>query len=169
MYCPKCGQPQATDRTRFCSRCGVNLDRVANLIAGDSGDTFERDEPLTKRLLAVALYVVVAILAVTGWGPWSGPGGTRVRALAVILSVLTFVLLFSRPLRQMIHMLSPRKAGRDESSQPTEQIRSAAAAPALPPAESVPVSGLDRQRVNTAEMVPRHSVTEHTTALLEEK
>ncbi len=101
MYCPKCGQPQSSDQIRFCSRCGVNFDQVENLIARDSNNPFARDESLPKRLLAMAMYVVVAILAVTGWGPWSGPEGTRVRALAITLSVLTFALLFSRRYRQL--------------------------------------------------------------------
>jgi hypothetical protein len=117
----------------------------------------------------MAMYIVVAILAVTGWGPWSGPEGTRVRALAVTLSVLTFILLFSRPLRQMVHILLPQNTGRGNSSQPIEQVRSAVDATALPPAQSVPVTGLNQQRVNTAEMVSSPSITEHTTALLEKK
>lgn len=37
MYCPKCGHQQATDDTRFCSRCGIALGMATELIAGGSG------------------------------------------------------------------------------------------------------------------------------------
>src|SRR6266850_3974316 len=33
MYCPKCGQQQANDEMRFCSRCGFQLAVVTSLIA----------------------------------------------------------------------------------------------------------------------------------------
>lgn len=35
MYCPKCGSEQLSDAVRFCSRCGLPLDRVARLVAID--------------------------------------------------------------------------------------------------------------------------------------
>lgn len=170
MYCPKCGQPQSSDQIRFCSRCGVDFDQVANLIERDSNKTSpDRDQSLIKHLLAIAMYILVAILAITGWGEWSGPQGTQVRAFAFMISVLTFVLLFSRPLRQMITKLLPHNCELGKSSHPIEQIRSGVGAAALPPAQSVPWTGRYQQRVNTAEMVPQPSITEHTTALLEKK
>ena len=169
MYCPKCSQQQSSDQMRFCSRCGLNFGQVANLIARDSASSFEHEETLTKRLVAMALYIIVAILAVTGWGPWSGPEGERMRTFAILLSVLTFVLLFSRPLRQIIHTLLPRCSKQADSSQLMEEWDSARAEPALAPAQSIPVRGLNPQGLNTAEMVSPHSVTEHTTTLLDKK
>ena len=32
MHCPKCGQQQITEQTRFCSRCGFQLGFVAQLL-----------------------------------------------------------------------------------------------------------------------------------------
>jgi len=170
MYCPKCGQPQSSDLIRFCSRCGVDFDQVANLIERDfNKPSPDRDQSLKTHLLAMAMYILIAILAITGWGPWSGPQGTRIQAIAIIVSVLAFILLFSGPFRQMIHKLLPRNCELGKSSQPIEQKRSGVDAPTLPPAQSVPWTGRYQQRVNTAEMVPQPSVTEHTTALLEKK
>ena len=34
MYCPKCGQQQVSDNTRFCSRCGLPIDVLAEWLAG---------------------------------------------------------------------------------------------------------------------------------------
>ena len=167
MYCPKCGQPQSNDEISFCSRSGFHLSKVKKLVTPDSRNT--SDEPLTRRLVAMAMYILVALLAVTGWGPWSGPQGTQFRSIAIVLSVLTFVLLFSCTIRQIAHQLLPRNSKRADSAQLIEKVDSDIREPALPPARSMPVTGLNPQRVNTAEMVPPNSVTEHTTALLDQK
>ena len=33
MHCPRCGQQQVSDQTKFCSRCGFQLGLVAELLA----------------------------------------------------------------------------------------------------------------------------------------
>jgi hypothetical protein len=33
MHCPKCGQQQVSDETRFCSRCGLPLSGIAEIVA----------------------------------------------------------------------------------------------------------------------------------------
>ena len=33
MYCPRCGQQQATDAMRFCSRCGFPMEGTMQLLA----------------------------------------------------------------------------------------------------------------------------------------
>lgn len=35
MHCPKCGQQQISDETRFCSRCGFLLSGVADIVANN--------------------------------------------------------------------------------------------------------------------------------------
>jgi hypothetical protein len=35
MHCPKCGQHQISEETRFCSRCGLLLSGVAAIVAND--------------------------------------------------------------------------------------------------------------------------------------
>src|SRR5690606_27054877 len=35
MHCPRCGQQQLSDETRFCSRCGFQLGIVSELLAHD--------------------------------------------------------------------------------------------------------------------------------------
>ena len=35
MYCPNCGQQQASNEMRFCSRCGLALSGLADWLAGD--------------------------------------------------------------------------------------------------------------------------------------
>jgi hypothetical protein len=35
MHCPKCGQQQITEETRFCSRCGFLLTGISQVVAND--------------------------------------------------------------------------------------------------------------------------------------
>lgn len=35
MHCPRCGQQQISEETRFCSRCGLPLDLVAEVVANN--------------------------------------------------------------------------------------------------------------------------------------
>jgi hypothetical protein len=35
MHCPKCGQQQITEETRFCSRCGFLLTGIAQVVANE--------------------------------------------------------------------------------------------------------------------------------------
>src|SRR5687767_6450278 len=35
MHCPKCGQQQMSDETRFCSKCGFLLSGVAEIVANE--------------------------------------------------------------------------------------------------------------------------------------
>jgi len=35
MHCPKCGQLQVSEETRFCSRCGLLLTGIAEVVARD--------------------------------------------------------------------------------------------------------------------------------------
>src|SRR5205814_6304510 len=34
MFCPRCGQQQASEEVRFCSRCGLRLDELAEFVEG---------------------------------------------------------------------------------------------------------------------------------------
>ena len=42
MYCPECGQKQSIKEQKFCSRCGVPLDWVAERLSDWTDDPFER-------------------------------------------------------------------------------------------------------------------------------
>jgi len=35
MFCPRCSQERISDEIKFCSRCGLPLDTVAEVVAGD--------------------------------------------------------------------------------------------------------------------------------------
>ena len=147
MFCPKCGQEQASESVRFCSRCGFKLDSL--------------EEALVKRLIKMAMYLVVTICAVIGWGSMTaGPGYMQIRLIITLIAAITFYLLFSRDLKHIFDKLFSQNIER------IKQVTSASQESALPPAQSMPVP-IRSHRVNTAEMVQPPSITEQTTILLD--
>ena len=148
MFCSRCGQEQASESVRFCSRCGFKLNAPG--------------ETLAKPLIIMTMYLLIAIFAIIGWGSiTSGPNYMQVRLIITIIAAVTFYLLFSRELKHMFSKLfSQNSAGKKEGAPTSQEI-------ALPPAQSIPVPALRSHRVDTAEMVQPPSITEHTTILLD--
>lgn len=148
MFCPKCGQQQASESVRFCSRCGFKLNIV--------------EEPLAKRLTKMIMFLVLAVCAIMGWASiTAGPGYMLVRVITTLIAVITFYLLFARDLKHLFNKLF------SQNVEHIKQITPASEKHVLPPAQSIPVSVLGAHRVNTAEMVQPPSVTEQTTTLLD--
>jgi hypothetical protein len=147
MFCSKCGQEQASESVRFCSRCGFKLSTI--------------EEGLAKRLIMMAMYLAITICAIIGWGSiTAGPGYRQVRVIVTIIAAITFYLLFSGDLTHIFNELFSRNIEQKKQIAPAGQEN------ALPPAHSIAVPSLGSHRVNTAEMVPPPSVTEQTTILL---
>lgn len=48
MHCPKCGQQQVSNETRYCSRCGFLLTGVATVVANNGEVPGNRDESKRK-------------------------------------------------------------------------------------------------------------------------
>lgn len=148
MFCPKCGQEQASESVHFCSRCGAKLHAI--------------EEGLAKRLIGMAMYFVLTICAIIGWGSiTAGPGYMQIRVIITIIAAITFYFLFSKDLARIYNNLFSRNVEQEK------QIAPAGRESALPPAHSIPVPSPGLHRVNTAELVQPPSVTEQTTTLLD--
>ena len=147
MFCAKCGQEQASEYVRFCSRCGLKL--------GNS------EEDLAKHLIKMAMYIVLAICAISGWGSiTAGPGYMQIRFIVTLIAVITFYLLFSGDLKLIFKKLLAHNIEQNELASATQQT-------ALPAAQSIPSLSVGSHPINTAEMVQPPSVTEQTTGLLD--
>lgn len=161
MFCARCGRQQVSEDVRFCSSCGAKLGTGENAS--------------TRRIIAMVMHILLTALAIGGWGPWSGPMYAQVRVLIVLVSVITFVLLFSSDLKRAFSKLfrqeedqSDQEASSSLSASSTfNQVRSAPRQSALPPVSTVPVNNLGQRGKNTGEIVRPPSITEHTTELLD--
>lgn len=173
MHCPRCGQKQSSAEAHFCNSCGFSLDRVKELLVGDSVPPTPEKEgqepgesPRRKgvRQGVKLFFICLVFAALTSRG-----GNSR----ANFLPMLFFMAAVMRILYAVIFQKgAPRKKKQDDSlpSIPitTEQLGTATRRSALPPSPGAPIAAFKTQRVDTAQMVSPPSVTEHTTKLLNE-
>ncbi len=181
MFCPRCGQEQISNETRFCSRCGFLMTGVGELVA-NAGNAEAlgaakpaKIESARKRGIKQGLFIflltflVVPIVSIlTVWA--------AAEPFAVAISA---ILLFVGGLLRMVYALM------FESSEPTgktiEQtvyqtaqnlLNKGQNQNALPPQQSIPISSYMPPKHgnwrDTNDLEPS-SVTDPTTKLLDKK
>lgn len=52
MYCPRCGQERHSGATSFCSRCGLFLDHIGEVMDNDGNPLFAPDDAGPNRLFS---------------------------------------------------------------------------------------------------------------------
>ena len=180
MYCPQCGQQQASTEMRFCSRCGFPMGGVSELLAQggvlSSGGEELHEQAMSPRrrgvrqgvmmmLVGTVLVPILAILSDFG----------RVHIVPELLVPLAAVICFAGGLMRILYAIifeqSARSARRDAPAYAPPitpaQLNASVRGSALPP-QSIPASDFTSRRVNTIELVSPPSVTENTTRLLDE-
>ena len=178
MFCPQCGQQQATGVIRFCSRCGFPLDGVIQLLGtGGMIPAYRNpDEPVPvsarrKGVKQGGMLLLSGAVLVPLLGVMASFGESRF--LEVLLAFAAIICFIGGPLRMLyaavfeegapspIRMYGPPVA-KPQFGPPPMQHQ------ALPPPPARSASGW-RSRPNTAELVSPPSVTENTTRLLEKE
>lgn len=182
MYCPQCGQEQASSEMRFCSRCGFPLSGVSDLLARggvaatvapttQSGWTGPQVRGLSPRqkgtragiMQMLSGFLVVPIIAILshnifGWQGLIIPLAALITFIGGLLRII-YARLYEDDTPELVDALpAPAPA----------HLSARARVSALPPQQSVPAASFAPRRVNTAELVPPPSVTENTTRLLDE-
>ena len=168
MFCPRCGQ-QAAEEIRFCSRCGLPLGAVAEVVEsggeparpGAGGGLTPRQRGTRKGLMITAggaLFFAVAALL------------TAYRDELFPLLIIAGILFTAGVMRLLYGLLleEDAPAGRPAAPRPAELPRAKARAAELPPARAVPVSTYAKPGAQTSDMAAPGSVTERTTELLAE-
>nr|MDQ3820981.1 zinc-ribbon domain-containing protein [Acidobacteriota bacterium] len=104
MYCPRCGQQQASEEMRFCSRCGFPLGGVRELLANDGAVSTSEDEEqgqvvsprrrgISQGVMMMLLgTVIVPVLAILS----KYINGLDIKPLVALSAVLFFVGGFVR-------------------------------------------------------------------------
>jgi hypothetical protein len=173
MFCPKCSQKQVSDETRFCSRCGFQLNVVKALLSNESlsqntempksrRSFSKRDMTVGAALMFVFAFIVAAITV--GVPPASS-------APIVFLIIAWFILVLLINIKPIIqYFLRPDSPAIDVPvSKTSPNLFSKSNSNVLPAAHSIPAEELVMPSFNTAEMVQPLSVTEPTTNLLSKK
>lgn len=168
MFCPKCGQQQAADYIKFCSRCGLPISGLGEFIAGSAVVATQPAPTAAARALkrkgvrrGAKLMFFSAVIAplcfglcfsVDGPGPLLIPFSVFVAGLVLML----YTQLFGEE----------EATGTSQPSQPAT-LGTTSDAAYLPPAGNLNLANTTGRKAATAEMAPP-SVTEHTTRLLDE-
>lgn len=180
MYCPGCGQQQVSDETRFCSRCGLPLGLVAEILSyGGFLPQLEqlnqkKGKILTRRnglIFSLFWFIFFVLILTPFWGIVDVDELAGMSAIigifGALLWVLTAVFFFEKtpkiPNSQMLDSANAQRQSLHGFN---------ANAKALPPQQSIPASAyVPPQQGNwrdTNDLV-QPSVTEGTTKLLEKE
>jgi hypothetical protein len=183
MYCPQCGQQQASGEVRFCSRCGFLLDGVGLLLATKGviptieaessvrGMTPRRRGVRQGGLMMILGMIITPLLAILH-------EAIRLpEAFAILSAVLFFWGGFLRILYAAIFQEGELRRGKQGVQLPyvpptiPNQIGAARSdAAGLPPGQGgMRAPSFMPPRGNTAEIVSPPSVAEHTTRLLDKQ
>lgn len=172
MHCPKCGQQQASDNVRYCSRCGLLLTGIAKVVANEGvlpgapatggGITTPRKQGVKKAAFIFILGIVLVPIWVIFLVATNGPPELAAAAVGFFVAAtvlrLAYALLFQSP----EPVAAPN--GREKPVFPSSAEKTA-----LPPHTGVPAgayaapgTGAWRETNDLAEPA---SVTDNTTKL----
>ena len=181
MYCPQCGQLQATSEVRFCSRCGFPLGVIAEVLAQGgvmaTRGAESRERKISPRqkgvrqgtmlMLSTMLVVpfivfVILLFHIHALIPLI-PLSAVVCAVGGLLRIV-YALMFE----EAVPATEPDALSHAAPFAPAPLDTHMRGAAALPPAQGTPVTDWQR-RPETAEIIQPPSVTENTTRLLDSK
>lgn len=185
MYCPKCSQPQASDETQFCSRCGLPLNGLKQMVLADGTTQVSQSEAneadLSPRrkgvrqgvalmLLSVILipaYILLAALFPAHDRLVEGSvSDTPFEKISQAILFTIFMLGLARVLYARF-LLQGFSLGEGVDEAEVAHLKGAATNYELPPAQSIPVSGFGSWRADTGEIAQPRRAREHTTKSLD--
>jgi len=178
MFCPRCSQEQVSDEQKFCSRCGLPLDMIAEVLANGSllpqlAELPKSKKFLTRRkglLFSLVWFMIFSMILTPIFG---GVAHADALALAcaimgamggLILLIASFVVLKNEPkIMESVNKEIPNYRAKNlyqpqQPALPTQQSQSAQSY--VSPANSWKAS-------DTSEFAQPQSITENTTKLLE--
>lgn len=175
MHCPSCGQQQVSQETKFCSRCGMPLSLVSEVVANGGflpqlAELHKGKQPFLTRKNGVIFSLIWFVIWVMMLPAFIGlAGGEDAAAVPAIFGVFTTMIFLIASLGFLkktpkAPLLFPTTFTGVPESFPASPDRSA-----LPPVQSIPVSQYGPPQAghwrDTNDLQP--SVTEGTTKLLE--
>jgi hypothetical protein len=163
MFCPRCGQEQISNETRFCSRCGFLMSGVGALIANNGNpdalivsNTAKADSPRRKGIkkglfIFLLTFLVVPIISIlTVWAK-AEPFGVAIAAILLFVGGLLRMAY-----AWMFESVAPNGQAFEQTATNTAQNISGGNQNALPPPSSIPASTY---------MPPQHGIWRDTNDL----
>ncbi|HVE55690.1 MAG TPA: zinc ribbon domain-containing protein [Pyrinomonadaceae bacterium] len=175
MFCPKCSQEQVSDETRFCSRCGFQLNVIKALLTNDDfPPNTEIQKPerrlLRKRDLTIGAAIMFLFALISAAITVDMPPSHSARIILLTVGWLVLTLLINiKPIFQYFvrgEISAGDRESLDSKFKTQTGLPNGFQNPALPTAHSIPADLMMPTAANTAEMVQPLSITEPTTNLL---
>jgi len=179
MYCPRCGQQQISNETKFCSRCGFQMGLIPELIANNGilpqlVELYQQKQSWFTRKNGVVfslMWFVAWVMMIPAFfgiaGEEDAAGVSAVFGLFTTIMLLIFSLGFLKKSQKTISIPALEahqvQAASLYGTPPNQQ--------ALPPQQSVPVESYTAphgawRTPDTGEFATPGSVTDSTTKLL---
>ena len=187
MYCPNCSQPQVSDELQFCSRCGLPLNDMKEMIPADGKAKLSQPETIKDKLsprqkgvrqgvmlMMLSVILVPAYILLAALFPAndqlieSSVSDTPFEKISQAVLFTIFMLGLVRVLYARLFQSGTNRRERDDENGVAE-LKSSASNYALPPAQSIPVSGFGSWRTSTAELAQPRDAGERTTKSLEKE
>lgn len=181
MHCPRCGQQQASEYVKFCSRCGFLLELIPEILAngGVLPQLAELDKNTNQKLFTrrngiklsvlwtiVMWFLLTPLFGMIGADELAGLTAVLGFAGGLILMLISFFFLDSKP------QFSNSQKASFKSDYTQQNLSGGAPQNALPPQQSVPASSYIPPQPGrwqtTNDLAAPSSVTEQTTKLLRE-
>lgn len=183
MHCPKCGQQQAVQEIKFCSRCGFPLGLVTEIVAHGGflpqlADLHKSKKWLTRRngILFSILWSIFFVCIMTPM--WGVMGVEALAAVSSVIGIFGGLMILITTMMTLKKEPDPNFAsfGQMPNQLPNQQhqpLNSAANAYLPPPSAqsfdsyASPTSAAGWRAQDTDDLVKRDSVTDNTTKLLQ--
>lgn len=174
MYCPRCSQQQSSDTVRFCSRCGLPLIVVKELLDNDGMLTApgmpDQKRKLSPRERGTRLGAKIMFFSAALLLPFFGISLAADEPAPLLIPFTLFFIGLLRLLysRMFDENLPPKYPAQPYAIGPLPKVA------ALPPQQDVVFKSPASRGVNTGDMAePDHatppSITENTTKLFEDQ
>lgn len=176
MYCPRCGQQQISEETKFCSRCGFPLGLVSEVVAHGGflpqlADLHKSKKKLTKRngvVFSIFWFMFFVLILCPFFGIVNVDELAGISAIVGVFGGLMWLIA------ALVFLKSePKNFPYAANELPNAQIRNLHEANQrnLPPQQSQPAQsyvppGNSWKAPETGELAHPRSVTEGTTKLL---
>jgi hypothetical protein len=153
MFCPKCSQGLAANDVQFCSRCGLSLNGLNELMAGD-GAKAAADDRRRKGLKQGAFLMLLSVILIPAYFLLAALFPPNDRMVESAVSDTPFEKISQAVLLTLFLLGLVRAAYAWFFQKETGPVVEGQAAPAeLPAATAIPVSGFGAWQANSGELV----------------
>jgi hypothetical protein len=179
MTCPKCSHPQPDNESQFCSQCGFPIESAKQSLVTasrtEAPETEKQKDPLSPRqkgmrqgvkLMLLSIVLIPAYVLLAALFPAndvlveSHVSDTAFEKISEAVLLTIFLCGLVRTLYAYFFERSDNDDTQQEKE--TAQLHGASTRYALPPSQSIPVSGFGAWRSNTGEVVQPAAKRKHT-------